>query len=345
MPDIETTIALVGLGGYGEVYLESLLDDPPREDWRIVGAVDPAPERCSYLARLQALKVPMFVSLDEFYAAAGADLVVISSPIQMHCEQTCYALERGSNVLCEKPAAATVQEVDRMVAARDECGGFAAIGFQWSFSTGIRELKRDIRAGLFGAPRRLRSLALWPRDESYYKRNNWAGRLRDDDGRWILDSPANNAMAHDLHNLLYLLGDEMDRSATPSLLVAETYRANEIETFDTAAVRILTTGGVEILFLASHATSEIVDPLFCCEFDDGIVEYRGGDGPITARLSDGSVKEYLSPLASEQTRKLWMAIDGHEQSLRMPCGLEAARCHTVSAYMNPAGSQRPFPLQ
>ena len=140
-----------------------------------------------------------------------------------------------------------------MIRARDEAGKLVAIGYQWSFSSPIQRLKRDILAGGLGAPRRLRSVCLWPRDEVYYTRNDWAGRQRAADGSWILDSPVNNAMAHDLHNMLYLLGPSIDRSAQPVEIVAELYRANDIENFDTAALRVRTTSGAEVLFYGSHA--------------------------------------------------------------------------------------------
>ena len=39
--------------------------------------------------------------MEQFYEKHMADLVVISSPIQFHCEQVCLALSKGSNVLCE----------------------------------------------------------------------------------------------------------------------------------------------------------------------------------------------------------------------------------------------------
>lgn len=329
MADTKTSIALVGLGGYGEVYLQSLLDNPPRKDWRIVGAVDPEPERCSYLDRLHAIDVPVYASLEDLHRTVEADLVVISSPIQMHCEQTCYALQRGSGVLCEKPAAATVQEVDRMIACRDEYSGIVGIGFQWSFSRGIGDLKRDIQAGVFGAPKRFSSLTLWPRDESYYKRNDWAGRLRDDDGRWVLDSPANNAMAHDLHNMLFLLGDEAAGSAVPAAVTAETYCANNIETFDTVAARIETAKGVEIVFIASHAVKEVADPMFRGVFEEATIDYAGGDAPIIARFADGKHREYPSPQQDPQTTKLWCCVDAVRHGSPVACGLEAARSHTI----------------
>ena len=348
------SLILVGIGGYGEVYLSALGEEVRRGRCRLAAAVDPEPERCSRLAELRSQGVPVYSSMDELPPPTGeAELTVISSPIHLHCPHTCQALERGSHVLSEKPAAATVQEVDQMIEARDRAGRFVGIGYQWSFSRPIQQLKRDILAGLFGRPRRLKSLCLWPRDASYYGRNNWAGRLRDGQGRWVLDSPANNAMAHDLHNMLYVLGDRMDASARPAEVTAEVYRANRIETFDTAAVRVRTVGGVEVLFLGSHAVRENMDPVFSFEFDDAVVSFAGGQSPIVARfrkqtsasqsecaglapaisrchasMGDGA-KEYASPLSDPQAAKMSICLDAIIGGGSIPCGLEAARSQTI----------------
>jgi len=354
------SLILVGIGGYGEVYLSALGEEVRRGRCRLAAAVDPEPERCSRLAELRSQGVPVFASMDELPPPTGqAELTVISSPIHLHCPHTCRALGRGSHVLCEKPAAATVQEVDEMIKARDRAGRFVGIGYQWSFSRPIQELKRDILAGLFGRPRRLKSLCLWPRDASYYGRNNWAGRLRDGRGRWVLDSPANNAMAHDLHNMLYVLGDRMDASARPAEVTAEVYRANRIETFDTAAVRVRTVGGVEVLFLGSHAVRENMDPVFSFEFDDAVVSFAGGQSPIVARfrtrmsasqcecaglapaisrchtgMGEGA-KEYASPLSDPQAAKMSICLDAITGGGAIacggsiPCGLEAAKSQTI----------------
>lgn len=328
MPE-PATIVLAGIGGYGEVYLAALLDEPAHTACRLVAAVDPAPEQSARAAQLRALDIPIFSSLDQFYAHARADLAVLSTPIHFHCPHTCLALARGSDVLCEKPAAATVQEVDRMLEAERHARRRVAVGFQWSFSPPIQQLKRDILAGIFGPPRRGRSLTLWPRPRSYYTRNTWAGRRRDDDGNWILDSPANNAMAHDLHNLLFLLGSESSASARPVELIAETYRANPIENYDTVAARIRTDTDVDLIFLASHAIADNSDPSFTIEFERATVTFAGGFAPIVATHADGSTRQYPSPNGVPQATKLWSCLDAGLHRSEPPCGLAAARMHTI----------------
>jgi predicted dehydrogenase len=336
------TVVLVGLGGYGEVYLEAVLDDPRGAGCRIGGGVDPYPERCRRLADLEARAVPIYATMEDFYRKHQADLAVVSSPIHLHADHACAALEAGSHVLLEKPAAGSTADVDRMIAARNRAGRFVAVGFQWSFAESVLALKADILRGRLGRPVHGRSLTLWPRTEAYYGRNDWAGRRRDAAGRWILDSPANNAMAHHLHNLLFLTGDAMDQSAEPLLMEARLARANQIETFDTAAIRVATDGGADILFLASHAIGEdeAADPRFTLELEDGTVTYPGGTQPMTARHRDGRVWTYPHPDASAQVLKLWESVNavrawhetgpGEDGAVAFPpCGLETARPHVA----------------
>jgi predicted dehydrogenase len=230
-------------------------------------------------------------------------------------------------VLVEKPAAAVTRDVDRMIRARDAAERFVAVGFQWCFSPSILRLKEDILSGRFGEPRWGRSLTLWPRTESYYARNDWAGRRQDPEGRWILDSPANNAMAHHLHNLLFLLGPAMELSAGPTAVSAMTARVNEIETFDTVAARVFLQGGAELLFLGSHtiAEDEAADPRFMLEFEEVTLIYPGGTAPMSVRREEDVIAEYPAPDTALQVTKLWHCVEAVRSGGPIPCGLETAR--------------------
>jgi len=322
------SIVLAGIGGMGSVYLASLIEPKSSGLFRLEGAVDPCPQMSPSFEALRSLNIPVFESLEDFYSRHRADLAIISSPIQFHGSQTCLALSQGSHVLCEKPAAATVQEVRQMIGVSKKAGRWVAVGYQWSFSTAIKNLKEDIRKGLFGKPRRLRCLYLWPRDEAYYRRNAWAGKQKDERGRWVLDSPANNAMAHDLHNMFFVLGKKRELSAEPWRVEAELYRAYDIPNFDTAAIRCFTQENVEILFYVSHAAAVDTGPVFSYEFEKGTISSSGRNSDIEGRLSDGGAKNYGSA-DSEPLQKLWEAI-GLAGSAGLPaCGLEAAMSQTL----------------
>jgi predicted dehydrogenase len=320
---------LVGTSGMGLHYLKTLLEEFPPGALELRAAVDPFPEKSERYSDLKRLGIPVFDSLQKFYESSmTSELVVISSPIHYHVRQSCEALRSGSNVLCEKPLGATVQEAEQLIQTRDESGLWVMIGYQWSYSSAIQALKRDILAGLFGKPIRLKTICLWPRDEAYYLRSDWAGKIKDK-GNWVLDSPANNAMAHFLHNLFYVLGEKVDRSAQPARLEAELYKAYPIENFDSIACRVFTGEGTELLFYASHSVHKEIGPLFSFEFEKATVTYGEVSEEIIARGPEDKQKRYGSPDAEHPFHKLFEAVASVREPRLILCGPEAASSQTL----------------
>jgi len=327
------SVALVGLGGYGYIYVNALLGSEFATKVSFVAGIDPVPEACQRLAEIQQKHIPLFRSLEEFSATSRADLVILATPLQLHCEQACFAMARGSHVLCEKPLGAHPDQVRQMIETRDRFGVQLAIGYQWSFSAAIQNLKRDIAAGRFGAPRRLRTRVYWPRTEKYYSRSSWAGRQRDAQGRPVFDSPANNACAHHLHNMFYVLGETPQNSDWPRTVQAELYRANAIENYDTVALRCRTQRGAEILFFASHATHAQHDPIFVYEFENATVKYGNeAAAHIIAELTDGTRVDYGSPAPSESAEKFQDLLDSIRLQRPVLCGPEAAGAQTACIF-------------
>lgn len=334
------SIVLVGIGGYGKRYVSAILDAPASANVRIAGTVDPRIDGCDRWDDLRKLGVPHFRSLEAFYAACSADLAVIASPIQFHAEQTCLALQNSSHVLCEKPLCCSTEDAARMADAQKRYNRHVAIGFQWSFSGAIHELKADILAGRFGAPKRLRCMTLWPRDKEYYGRNDWAGSSRDPSGRSVFDSPVNNACAHGLHNMLYALGRTTTTSATPTRVEAELFRANAIDNYDTAVLRCHTDIGVPVLFATSHAVRGSCGPVFSYEFENATINYTEEEHAIIkATFASGSTICYGSP-AEPEARKLWRTVDAIRAGKASLCSIDAAAAHaqaTSLAQQSPRG--------
>jgi predicted dehydrogenase len=320
----DVTVALVGLGGYGNIYAGMLLEGAEGHNVRVVAGIDPFAERTGNLGKFQQAGIPVFADLGSFFAVNTADLIIISTGIHLHTPMTILALEHGANVLCEKPVCATLEDARRMVEMEKKAGKFVAIGYQWSYAQAIQDLKKDILVGKLGQPQRFKSLVLWPRRVSYYKRNDWAGKIRTPAGEWVLDSPLHNATAHYLHNLFFLLGDALDTSASLSDLQAECYRVNQIENFDAAALRCHMAGGVEVLYYAAHCVPDEHGPWVHLQFEKAVVEFRRGEmAGFTAVFKDGGVKEYGDPFVDESD-KLWQSVDLVRRGGRPACDIRAA---------------------
>jgi predicted dehydrogenase len=334
------SVVMVGISGMGLHYLMTLLEEFSPGEIELRAAVDPFPEKSERYVELKEKGIPVFDSLSEFYGSGQtAELAVISSPTQHHVFQSCEALRSGSHVLCEKPIGATIQDADRLIQVKNESNHWIMIGYQWSYSKAIQCLKRDILKGIFGRPVRLKSLCFWPRAEDYYEKSSWLGRKKDEEGRWVLDSPANNAMAHFLHNLFYVLGDHADTSARPTAVTAELYRAYPIQNFDTIACRAFTKEGTELLFYASHVTRPDQGPIFSFEFEQATITYGEVSEEVIAIDRKRKEKHYGSPEAAHYFLKLFDAVACVREPKPVVCGPEAARSQTLCVN----GIQESFP--
>lgn len=325
-------VVLVGSGGYGKKYAEYLLRESHLHNTLLVAVVDPYAIKSEIYAQLIEAKIPIFETLEQFYSHMNADLAVISTPIHLHCEQTCYAVQHGSHVLCEKPAAPTVEQVKEMIRVRNYWKRTVAVGFQWCYDPAVQRLKEDILSGKFGAAKRFKCLVLWPRNTAYYNRSLWAGKLKIN-GQWVLDSVASNATAHFLHFMLFLLGQDMLNSAYPDFVEAELYRANQIESFDTCAMRI-STKDVEILFFASHAVKEKMGPMFELEFSQAIVYFNHPDFLDSTDsllvVHRNGTKEIYGAVNHGSMKKLWDVVDLLKGEKKTYCTLESALSLTLT---------------
>ncbi|MFD1912387.1 Gfo/Idh/MocA family protein [Halodurantibacterium flavum] len=97
-----------------------------------------------FVARYPGLRVHQ--GYDALLADDAIDAVYIPLPNHLHVEWTERALRAGKHVLCEKPVALKAEQIDRLIAVRDETGRFAAEAFmivhhpQWQR---VRELIAD----------------------------------------------------------------------------------------------------------------------------------------------------------------------------------------------------------
>jgi len=336
-------IVLVGIGGYGAVYVNQILCPDIISKVELVGIVDPFPDSCKRLSELTAICGEAYASLRDFYQENSADLAVISTPIQFHTENIITALQNGSDVLCEKPLCGDAGDIEKLLAAEKESGHHVHIGYQWSHSEAIQRLKKDIMNGLYGEPLSLKTLILWPRDRNYFKRGTgWAGKIRSVEGELIYDSVANNAAAHYLHNMFYVTGSEPKESRQVSTVAAELYRVNDIENFDTAVIRCVLENGGEASFIASHAVEKAQNPMFDYQFTRGRVTYTQDPvpegihdadaysvGQIIGVTEAGEVRNYGDPFEGGG-RKLYIAcsLAAGEKDAAMVCGIKAAAVHT-----------------
>lgn len=78
------------------------------------------------------------------------DAIYNPLPNNMHLEWTVKAMEAGKHVLCEKPIALTVTDVEKMIGVRDKCGVKAGEAFMVKSNPQWIETRERVRRGEVG---------------------------------------------------------------------------------------------------------------------------------------------------------------------------------------------------
>ncbi len=325
---------LIGVGGYGRIHFTNLKELVKKGMIELAAAVVyPPGSDPEAAAELQSMNTRIFDSADDLFREMKGKLQLICIPtgIALHEPMTIQALAAGANVLVEKPASGSVAGVLHMKEAEEKSTGhhFVAIGFQHIYAKEIHSIKRTILSGRIGKIRAITVRGLWPRNDAYYHRNNWAGKCRTASGEPIFDSPINNAFAHYLNLPLFLAGENFEHSAHAEEIQAELYKARpEIETFDTCGVRIRTQNKVEILALFSHATEQNRNPKIDIECENGTVLWQA-DGQYTITDQQENILECgkcESPVADQFERIVRKITRPEEFTCTLDIALEHTRC-------------------
>jgi D-xylose 1-dehydrogenase (NADP+, D-xylono-1,5-lactone-forming) len=94
-------------------------------------------------------------SYDELLADPDVHIIYNPLPNHLHAEWTIRALQAGKHVLCEKPFALSLEEVDAMFAAAEQSGRVLAEAFMYRHHPKVLKTRELIDSGAIGQPRYL----------------------------------------------------------------------------------------------------------------------------------------------------------------------------------------------
>lgn len=256
-------VSLIGVSGYASLYLKNLERLGKKGMIRLVSALvhDPGAHQPEIM-RLKAMGAKVFEEDEAFfsYNVGEVALCCIPTGIPSHGSLSAKALNNGWNVMVEKPAAASIQEIDTMMALAAEVGKEVYVGYQHMYTPEVWQIKEALLSGEIGELEGLYCMGLWPRAMEYFDRNTWAGRVVLD-GQWVYDSVLHNAFGHFLNLLCFWSGSERNASARTKNVEADMYRTLPIESFDTCSVKVTTESGTPLFMSVSHNSRKQMDPV------------------------------------------------------------------------------------
>ncbi len=323
-------VGLIGLSGFASVHFQMIQRAVASGTVCLLGATvinqDDEVEKCE---NIRAAGGKIFDDYEEMFRALNGqlDFCFIPTGIHLHARMAIAAMEAGASVFLEKPAATTIQDVRAMQATERATGCFVAVGFQTIYAAETLWMKRAILDGRIGKIRSIKSMGLWPRDDAYYARNNWAGRLRAGED-WMLDSPFNNAIGHQLNMICFLGGTEVEKSAELTGIQAELYQAHSIESADTACMRIETTSDFPLYFYATHSSSSTLDPEIVVEGEHGSIHWTFTEAVLR---TDQEGEEVMACQKGDDLRDTIMerVLARRVDDSIFICDLEIAAAHTI----------------
>jgi predicted dehydrogenase len=343
-------VALVGIGGHAVTHLCALQDLQRQGLARLVSVVEAQPDLCArQLDDLRRVGVAVEPDLSALLHNGQGKVSVVGVPVGIpsHSPVTTQALRAGYHVVLEKPPAGCINDLGPMLRAVEQSGCVCAVHFQSIWSKSLRAVKAAIIAGRIGRLKEVRVKGRWFREDAYYSRNRWAGRLRVD-GVWVLDGTINNPFAHQVHNALFLAGTSEHAWANPVDVRAELYHARPaIFGDDTTCLAVRTDTDADLrLWFTLCSERPVRQPTIQAIGEAGRITWPLADG--TGRIEDADSRTETIP--ADDTRASIAVYSNvcrylRGQDERILCTLEDTRpfVQTVSAAYEVAGPPRPIP--
>ena len=146
--DRKFKIGIIGTGWIAGAHIESYLQ---MEDCEIVAAADLIPGKAEkFMKKYGVTGVNFYPSHKEMLDNEELDAVSVCTYNMTHAECTIYALNKGVNVLLEKPMCVTTEEAVEIMKAEKASGKLLSIGFQPRGDENMKMIKKIVQSGELG---------------------------------------------------------------------------------------------------------------------------------------------------------------------------------------------------
>ncbi len=132
------------------------------------------------------------------------ELVSIATDSGRHAEIALYCIDKGINVIIEKPVAMSLVEADEIIKRSEEKHIKVSVCHQNRFNLAVQEMRRAVESGRFGTISHGSIHVRWNRNEAYYKQASWRGKWASDGGALM------NQCIHGIDLFRWMMGDEVE---------------------------------------------------------------------------------------------------------------------------------------
>lgn len=197
--------ALIGCGRIATNHVKAVLNN----GLEFTAACDIVPENIGSLLAKHGLEVDSTIAryadhnkmLDEH---PELELVAIATSSGAHARIALDCIDRGINVIIEKPMAMSMADAEEIIRRSKAKGVKVCACHQNRFNVAVQKTRRALEAGRFGRLSHGSIHVRWNRNRNYYEQAPWRGTWAEDGGCLM------NQCIHGIDLLRWMMGDEVD---------------------------------------------------------------------------------------------------------------------------------------
>ena len=305
-------VALVGCGRVSIMHFAAM--ESLKDKCTLVAVCDNKKDRADACAKKYGVKA--YYNYEEMLDNVVLDAVHIVLPHYLHVPCAEYAINKGVNVLCEKPMSVDYESAERATNLAKKKGVLYGIISQCRYNNSAKLVKSTIESGELGKIISVRSTLTWSRDDDYYMSSDWKGTWDKEGGGVVIDQAIHSI------DLVHWIVNSKVKTLTCSM-------ANRGHSFvkveDTAEGLITYENGVKYVFycMNNYGCDEPIEIRMYCEkgkvvfgYDDAYIYFNDGK-VLEAHQSEDVVdvggKDYWGFQHEKQIKQFYNACLGIEE--------------------------------
>lgn len=196
--------ALIGCGRIATNHIKAALNNK----LELTAVCDVLPDKMEALLAKHGLEKDASILRYTDYKAMLAEhpeiqLASIATESGLHAEIALYCIDRGVNLIIEKPMAMSIADADEIIRRAEAKHVKVSACHQNRFNIAVQKLRKAVEAGRFGRLSHGSIHVRWNRNKGYYAQAPWRGTWAQDGGALM------NQCIHGIDLLRWMMGGEV----------------------------------------------------------------------------------------------------------------------------------------
>lgn len=196
--------ALIGCGRIAMNHIKAAVNNK----LQIIAVCDLDPEKMEMILGKNGLQtdqnISRFTDYKDMIEKVRPELISIATESGKHAEIALYCIEKGINLIIEKPMAMSISDANHIIELAEKKGVKVSACHQNRFNVAIQELRKAIESGRFGKLSHGSIHVRWNRGKQYYDQAPWRGTWEQDGGALM------NQCIHGIDLLRWMMGGEIE---------------------------------------------------------------------------------------------------------------------------------------